>query len=229
MPPGSPAPSHPRVRASRAEPRRAASASIPRGRARTAHRLVCAGLLLLVWTGFQLMSRFSPREGLTPWDVAMLRYAGAFACALPLLALHGGRASRCAGCRRCWSSRGSAFRSAPMPATSRAGGAWRDRHGGGAAAGHGAARRRVRGGAADGAARAGLGSIVGSVLLAWTTSEPARRLARRPAVPRGGVLGGLYAVGPAVAAAGAGHHHRAGQAAPVFLPVWWLAAALRHG
>ena len=45
---------------------------------------VCAGLLLLVWTAFHLVSRFVVRDGLTPWDVAMLRYAGAFLCVLPL-------------------------------------------------------------------------------------------------------------------------------------------------
>ncbi|MEO3473832.1 DMT family transporter [Roseomonas sp. CAU 1739] len=50
---------------------------------------ICAGLLLLVWTGFHLVSRFIVRDGLTPWDVAMLRYAGAFVCVLPLLAWHG--------------------------------------------------------------------------------------------------------------------------------------------
>jgi drug/metabolite transporter (DMT)-like permease len=50
---------------------------------------LCAGLLLLVWASFHLVSRFIVRDGLTPWDVAMLRYAGAFACVLPLLALHG--------------------------------------------------------------------------------------------------------------------------------------------
>jgi len=50
---------------------------------------ICAGLLLLVWTGFHLVSRFVVRDGLTPWDVAMLRYGGAFLCVLPLLALRG--------------------------------------------------------------------------------------------------------------------------------------------
>jgi drug/metabolite transporter (DMT)-like permease len=43
----------------------------------------------VVWASFHLVSRFIVRDGLTPWDVAMLRYAGAFACVLPLLALHG--------------------------------------------------------------------------------------------------------------------------------------------
>lgn len=50
---------------------------------------LCAGLLLLVWTGFHLVSRFIVRDGLTPWDVAMLRYVGAFACVLPLVAWRG--------------------------------------------------------------------------------------------------------------------------------------------
>lgn len=50
---------------------------------------LCAGLLLIVWTGFHLVSRFIVRDGLTPWDVAMLRYAGAFLCVLPLVAWRG--------------------------------------------------------------------------------------------------------------------------------------------
>jgi len=35
------------------------------------------------------VSRFIVRDGLTPWDVAMLRYAGAFVCVLPLVAWRG--------------------------------------------------------------------------------------------------------------------------------------------
>lgn len=50
---------------------------------------LCAGLLLIVWTVFHLVSRFIVRDGLTPWDVAMLRYAGAFLCVLPLVAWRG--------------------------------------------------------------------------------------------------------------------------------------------
>ena len=50
---------------------------------------LCAGLLLVVWTVFHLVSRFIVRDGLTPWDVAMLRYAGAFLCVLPLVAWRG--------------------------------------------------------------------------------------------------------------------------------------------
>lgn len=49
----------------------------------------CAGLLLLVWASFHLVSRFVVRDSLTPWDVAALRYGGAFLCVLPLLALRG--------------------------------------------------------------------------------------------------------------------------------------------
>ncbi|HYF07054.1 MAG TPA: DMT family transporter [Acetobacteraceae bacterium] len=50
---------------------------------------ICAGALLLVWVAFHLMSRFTTQQALTAWDVAALRYAGAFLCALPLLAWHG--------------------------------------------------------------------------------------------------------------------------------------------
>ncbi|MBR0680279.1 DMT family transporter [Roseomonas eburnea] len=50
---------------------------------------ICAWLLLLVWTSFHLVSRFIVRDGLTPWDVAMLRYGGAFLCVLPIAAMRG--------------------------------------------------------------------------------------------------------------------------------------------
>lgn len=50
---------------------------------------ICAGLLLLVWACFHLVSRFIVRDGLTPWDVAALRYGGAFLCVLPILAIRG--------------------------------------------------------------------------------------------------------------------------------------------
>ncbi|NMJ44289.1 DMT family transporter [Roseomonas sp. JC162] len=50
---------------------------------------ICAVLLLLVWASFHLVSRFVVRETLTPWDVAALRYGGAFLCVLPFLALRG--------------------------------------------------------------------------------------------------------------------------------------------
>ena len=47
---------------------------------------ICAAALLVVWVAFHLMSRITTRQSLTPWDVAALRYAGAFICVLPLLA-----------------------------------------------------------------------------------------------------------------------------------------------
>jgi drug/metabolite transporter (DMT)-like permease len=46
----------------------------------------CALGLLAVWTSFHLMSRLTARQGLTPWDVAALRFAGAFLTVLPILA-----------------------------------------------------------------------------------------------------------------------------------------------
>ncbi|WP_439595956.1 DMT family transporter [Falsiroseomonas sp.] len=49
----------------------------------------CAFAVLFVWAGFLLSSRLSASQALTPWDVAALRYAGAFLAALPLLALLG--------------------------------------------------------------------------------------------------------------------------------------------
>ena len=49
----------------------------------------CAALLLLVWVSFHLMSRLTARQAMTPWDVAALRYTGAFLAVLPLLAWRG--------------------------------------------------------------------------------------------------------------------------------------------
>ncbi|MBU8546076.1 MULTISPECIES: DMT family transporter [Roseomonadaceae] len=49
----------------------------------------CAFAVLFVWTGFLLSSRLSASQALTPWDVAMLRYAGAFLAAMPLVAVLG--------------------------------------------------------------------------------------------------------------------------------------------
>jgi drug/metabolite transporter (DMT)-like permease len=49
----------------------------------------CAIAVLLLWTGFLVFSRLSQRQALTPWDVAALRYAGAFLAGLPLLAVFG--------------------------------------------------------------------------------------------------------------------------------------------
>jgi len=49
----------------------------------------CAFAVLLFWTGFLVFSRLSQRQTFTPWDVAALRYAGAFLAGLPLLAMFG--------------------------------------------------------------------------------------------------------------------------------------------
>lgn len=49
----------------------------------------CAVSVLFVWAGFLLSSRLSASQSLTPWDVAMLRYVGAFLAALPLAAVLG--------------------------------------------------------------------------------------------------------------------------------------------
>ncbi|WP_368414610.1 DMT family transporter [Falsiroseomonas sp.] len=46
----------------------------------------CAFAVLFVWTGFLLSSRLSQQQDFTPWDVAALRYGGAFLAALPLAA-----------------------------------------------------------------------------------------------------------------------------------------------
>ena len=51
--------------------------------------LLCALGVLLIWTGFLLFSRLSAAQSLTSWDVAALRYAGAFLLILPLLARRG--------------------------------------------------------------------------------------------------------------------------------------------
>lgn len=40
--------------------------------------------VLAIWGGFQLIGRFAVRQDLTPWDLAGLRYAGAFLLAVPL-------------------------------------------------------------------------------------------------------------------------------------------------
>jgi drug/metabolite transporter (DMT)-like permease len=39
--------------------------------------------LLGIWAGFLIFSRLSAQQALTPWDLAALRYAGAFLVALP--------------------------------------------------------------------------------------------------------------------------------------------------
>lgn len=51
--------------------------------------LACAFSVLAVWAGFILVSRFSAKGVLTPWDMAALRYSGAFLAALPIAARHG--------------------------------------------------------------------------------------------------------------------------------------------
>ncbi len=51
--------------------------------------LLCAFGVLFIWTGFQLMSRFLATQSVTAWDVAALRYSGAFLTALPFLIWRG--------------------------------------------------------------------------------------------------------------------------------------------
>ena len=53
----------------------------------------CAGLVVLLWAGFSLASRFSARggAGLTPWDLGALRYSFAFVIASGMWALGAGR------------------------------------------------------------------------------------------------------------------------------------------
>jgi len=48
---------------------------------------VCAGLLLLVWVGFHLVSRLGLQASLTPWDIGALRFTGALAAGLVVLAV----------------------------------------------------------------------------------------------------------------------------------------------
>jgi drug/metabolite transporter (DMT)-like permease len=49
----------------------------------------CAFGVLFVWSGFLLSARLSPSLGLSPLDMMMLRHAGAFVVALPLLLWRG--------------------------------------------------------------------------------------------------------------------------------------------
>lgn len=51
--------------------------------------LLCAIGVVLVWTGFLLASRLSAIQPFTPWDVAALRYSGAFLVGLVLVAAFG--------------------------------------------------------------------------------------------------------------------------------------------
>jgi drug/metabolite transporter (DMT)-like permease len=49
----------------------------------------CAVAVLFVWAAFLLSSRLGAKQDFTAWDVAALRYAGAFLAVLPLLAVFG--------------------------------------------------------------------------------------------------------------------------------------------
>jgi drug/metabolite transporter (DMT)-like permease len=51
--------------------------------------LACAFGVTLVWAGFLLASRLSTKQPFTPWDVAALRYSGAFVIGLVLVAWFG--------------------------------------------------------------------------------------------------------------------------------------------
>lgn len=51
--------------------------------------IACAFGVTLVWCGFLLAARLSARQPFTPWDVAALRYAGAFLVGLLLVARFG--------------------------------------------------------------------------------------------------------------------------------------------
>lgn len=51
--------------------------------------LLCAFGVLFIWAAFLLASRLAAHQDFTAWDMAALRYAGAFAAALPLLAWRG--------------------------------------------------------------------------------------------------------------------------------------------
>ena len=46
-------------------------------------------LLLFVWVGFHIVSRFSTAQAMTAWDVAALRFAGAFLTVLPIVLWRG--------------------------------------------------------------------------------------------------------------------------------------------
>lgn len=49
----------------------------------------CAIATVFLWAGFLLTARLSHKQDFTPWDIAALRYAGAFLGALALAALWG--------------------------------------------------------------------------------------------------------------------------------------------
>lgn len=50
---------------------------------------LCAVSVMFVWVGFLLSSRLGAKQDLTGWDIAALRFAGAFLAALPLLMVFG--------------------------------------------------------------------------------------------------------------------------------------------
>lgn len=50
---------------------------------------LCAFAVLFIWAGFMIFGRLSSRQDFTPFDVALVRYAGGFAAALPLVLLRG--------------------------------------------------------------------------------------------------------------------------------------------
>lgn len=51
--------------------------------------LLCAGAVLVAWTGFLLSGRLSVRQSFTVWDMTALRLAGSLLLLLPLLLRHG--------------------------------------------------------------------------------------------------------------------------------------------
>jgi drug/metabolite transporter (DMT)-like permease len=59
----------------------------PRRERRIAY--LCAFAVLFIWTGFMIFGRLSARQAFTPYDVALLRYAGGFATALPIALVRG--------------------------------------------------------------------------------------------------------------------------------------------
>lgn len=182
----------------------------------------------MLWASFHLVSRFIVRDGLTPWDVAMLRFAGAFVCVLPLLALHG--LPRIAPRRL---AAVLAFAGLGFPLFAYAGYQLAPAAHGATVMAAGLPAVTALLGAAVGQSRltgqrvAGLGIIIlGSVTLAWATSgawEGAWRgdLLFLAAVSSWAVYTllvqrwGLRALDTIIAIALV--------AAPVFLPIWWLA------
>ena len=62
---------------------------IPAGSRERRIGLACAYSVLFIWAGFILVSRFSAKDALTSWDMAALRYGGAFLTALPIALRHG--------------------------------------------------------------------------------------------------------------------------------------------